>query len=96
MDYRDVLEEVQSTGRDAEEILREKLPKVAARFERLDKAIAKLLADVQKEFPDATYYTSGGDGFALLLGPSHDEHSRPLQDLAACHGLHARIDGGDW
>lgn len=87
---------VESGEGDAEELLMRELPGIRRRFQRLDKAIAKLLADVREVFPNAEYYTSGGDGFTLLLGPSHDDNCRPQYQRIALEGQHAKISGGDW
>lgn len=54
---------------EASFLLDEKCPGAARRFKRLTKGLAELLKDVQKEFPDANYYTASGS-FNLLLGSS--------------------------
>lgn len=55
---------------EAQSMLQDSCPTARRRFERLTKALAELLKDVQKEFPDAQYYTASG-GFNLLIGDSH-------------------------
>lgn len=52
-------------------LLDEKCLGAARRFKRLTKGLSELLRDVQKEFPDANFYTASG-GFSLLLGSSTD------------------------
>ena len=47
-------------------------------------------------FPDAEYYTGGG-GFNLLLGSSHDENCRPQQQVVAVSGNpRLFVNDGDW
>ena len=91
---------IDNPGQDAADLVELLIPGISREFMKLDKAIAKLLSKVQEKFPDAEFYTTGGDGFALLLGPSHGDSNgrgeRARQEREAlCYG-HAKIDGGDW
>lgn len=81
-------------GGSASSLLDEADRNFSRRFNRLDTAIVKLLADVRKHFPDATYYTASG-GFNLLLGSSHTGHGESQHDLIALSGK-ARISDGDF
>lgn len=63
-------------------LLDEKCPGAARRFKRLTKGLAELLKDVQKEFPDANFYTASG-GFNLLLGSATDCGSTEGNQLIA-------------
>ncbi|MEQ0200410.1 hypothetical protein [Klebsiella sp. CN_Kp106] len=63
-------------------LLDEKCPTAERRFKRLTKGLAELLKDVQKEFPDANYYTASG-GFNLLLGSASDCGSTEGNQLIA-------------
>ena len=64
-------------------------------FRKADKALKKALDDIRKYFPDAHYYTSGGDSLCLLLGRSHDDNGVSQQELFVEQGI-AKVDGGDW
>jgi hypothetical protein len=82
---------------DVKDLLNERMPTVADAFYRLDKQIGNLLKRVRRVFPDAEFYTTGGDGFALLLGKSHsDEDESAQHQLSALVGFYAEIGGGDW
>lgn len=94
MNEQKVLEKIQE-GYDALELLEEADPKLSTRFRKIDKQIDRLLKDVKKHFPDAIFYTAGGDGFALLLGSPHDANQNAQQKLIACIGI-STIDGGDF
>ncbi|MDP0616587.1 hypothetical protein Q8G17_20005 [Klebsiella pneumoniae] len=72
MDTNEVLEHIDAGDYyEASFLLNEKCPTAECRFKRLTKGLAELLKDVQKEFPDANYYTASG-GFNLLLGSATD------------------------
>lgn len=77
-------------------LLDEKLPKMRAKLDRLDKRIISVLKEVQKEFPDACYYTGSG-GFNLILGDTHDDTANgdPKKQRQAWGGS-ASIGDGDW
>ena len=62
---------------------------------RLGNKLAKVLEEVRKEFPEACYYTSGGDGFALVLGETHTE-DRANTELCAFIVPDLVVGGGDW
>lgn len=79
---------------DAADLLHEAMPTARRRFRAADKALRDLLADVQKTFPDACYYTGGG-GLKLLIGPSHDEMQNGQQQFVALSGK-TSIGDGDW
>lgn len=81
-------------GSDALDMLREFAPDAEKAFKKADKAIVDMMAKVSVVFPNAELYTSGGDGFALLLGQSHT-NGRGNQHLEALHGK-AKVGGGDW
>jgi hypothetical protein len=70
-------------------------PNFDKRFNRVCRTIRELLRDVQKEFPDAQYYTASG-GFNLMIGPSHDDDANPQRELLACHGAGMEIGDGDF
>ena len=81
---------------DAEEILRARMPGASRRFKRIVKSMKKFLDDVQDHLPDAEYYTSGGDGFSLLLGRSHGDDEQAQQELSALDAGMVLVGGGDW
>lgn len=81
---------------DATALFNEMLPKHAEKLRRLDKRIAKILAEIQEVFPDAQYYTASG-GFMLVLGSTHDDADLSAQQQrSAWFGIHASISDGDW
>jgi len=94
LSQEEVLAIINNDEKTAYGILYDADPKLATRFGRVDRLIVKLLKDVKKHFPDATYYTGSG-GFNLLLGESHNDKDEPQSELIACSGL-ASIGGGDW
>ncbi len=88
--------EAMEDGRDAQELLAEKVPGAERRFRRLCTTMRKLLSDVQDEFPDAEYYTGGG-GFNLLIGSSHGARDSSQHEMIAVSGgpgMH--VSDGDW
>ena len=92
----DVLQRI-SDGETASEILDEKLPTVRRRFRRITLSLVKLLDEVREEFPDANYYTGGGDGLELLLGESHSFNGEIQSQLIAESGNRRLfVGGGDW
>ncbi|NUL35089.1 hypothetical protein [Kosakonia sacchari] len=73
------------------------MPHASARFHRLSNSMAKLLNEVREHFPDARFYTSGGDGFALVLGETHSgKGETPNTELVASLATKLRVHGGDW
>lgn len=83
MDTKELLEHINPGDYyEASCLLGEKCPTAERRFKRLTKGLAELLKDVQKEFPDANYYTASG-GFNLLLGSSTDCGSTEGNQLIA-------------
>lgn len=85
---------------DAEEILKLWVPNARRRFMAIDKSLCGFLAEVQKVFPDAQYYTASG-GFNLMLGRSHGSREfgtgegGTQQQLIALSGK-ASIGDGDF
>ena len=91
----EVLERIEA-GETAWEILDETLPTARRRFNRICATMKKLLDDVQREFPDATYYSDSGT-LHLLIGNSHGEDKQPQTCLiaeTASNGL--IVCGGGW
>jgi len=81
---------------DAFHLLDEKLPKMRAKLNRLDRRIREVLEEVQEEFPDACYYTASG-GFNLLLGNTHDSSRSALpQTQRVAWSGQASIGDGDF
>jgi hypothetical protein len=80
---------------DAYGLLREVLPGYDKKLDRLDKRIAKLLAEIREVFPDAEYYTAGG-GFSLVLGCTHEGYKEQAQQQRTAWGGSAEIGDGDW
>lgn len=97
MNTEEVKLEIADGQGDAFDLLIEKCPKAFDEFHKHSDALDKLLKNVRKHFPEAQYYTSGGDGFALLLGESHSgRHEEANQDLIALSAVKLRVMGGDW
>ncbi|RKO74395.1 hypothetical protein C5E04_18940 [Pectobacterium parmentieri] len=80
---------------DALDLLMEHCPTVYRRFHKHSDTMAKLLNEVRRKFPDARFYTTGGDGFALLLGDSHSGESSNTE-LMAASASKFHVMGGDW
>lgn len=81
---------------NADDLLDEKLPKMRAKLNRLDKRIIELLEEIRVEFPDAQYYTASG-GFNLILGSTHDDNRNSEgQQQRSAWGGNATIGDGDW
>jgi hypothetical protein len=92
----DVDEWVRKNGEtDAYGLFREVLPGYDKKLDRLDKRIAKLLAEIREVFPDAEYYTAGG-GFSLVLGCTHEGYGEQDQQQRTAWGGSAEIGDGDW
>lgn len=96
MHETEVLRQINEFGESAFGLLYDADPKLVKRFEKLDAELVKLLADVQKHFPDAQYYTASG-GFNLLLGSpqSSDRRQSGQPDLVALSGR-TQIGDGDF
>jgi hypothetical protein len=90
----DCLHIIDCGAEDASDLLHEAMPTARRRFMAADKALRDLLADVQKSFPDACYYTGAG-GLKLLLGSPHSARLDAQQQLVALTGR-ASIGDGDW
>jgi hypothetical protein len=94
MTEADCLRAINEQGEDPEVLVRMAMPQVARRFHAIDRSLRRLLADVQKYFPDAQYYTASG-GFNLMLGRPHDDKLKAQQELVALAGQ-AQIGDGDF
>ena len=84
-----------AAGEDAQDILLRVMPSARRRFNSIDRALIKLLADVHEHFPDAIYYTASG-GFNLMLGNSHDARAQRGQEQLCALGGFASIGDGDF
>jgi hypothetical protein len=96
MSEEDVLDAIEN-GESAYELLTEKIPHIERKWKRLNKSVRDFLNDVQKEFPDAQYYTASG-GFNLMLGKPHadDFHGTAQSQLVALAGINVTIGDGDF
>lgn len=94
LEQQQALEIIKRGDDSAYGLLYEADPKLIAKFNRVDKALIKLLKEVKEHFPDATYYTASG-GFNLLLGESHGSNDEPQGELLALSGQ-ASISDGDF
>lgn len=65
------------------------------RLKRHCDGLNRLLADVRKEYPDATLYLSGSSLLHLLTGTSHDDNRCPQRD-SELESATLNADGGDW
>lgn len=93
---QDVLEKIEQ-DESAYGLLHAADPNFERRFNRLCRTMKELLADVQKHFPDAQYYTASG-GFNLMLGSPH-ANNRALtnqSELVALSGIGVQIGDGDF
>lgn len=90
----DVLERI-ANGEDAECILKETCPTAEKRFTLATGNLVRLLKDVQKEFPDAMYYTASG-GLCLMLGCHHNDNGTAQQELIAVSADTLEIGDGDF
>ena len=97
MNTDELKERIAEGSEDAYDLLCDKVPTAYRRFHRLEAALAKLLEEVRESYPDARYYTTGGDGFALLLGESHSGRGEtPNNELMALSAAKLTVQGGDW
>lgn len=81
----------------AGDLLSDVMPAASARFYRLSTALEKLRQEVREHFPEAKYYTAGGDGFALVLGDTHSGRaSTANHELVALYSDKLCVEGGDW
>lgn len=82
-------------GVSARDLLLDAMPDAKRKFDAVDQALVKLLAQVRQHFPDAQFYTASG-GFNLMIGHAHDYRAqKPQQQLIALHGK-ASIGDGDF
>ena len=74
-----------------------KFPKGIKKFERLAGNLNKFMKEVEKEFPDTTYYLAN-DVLNLMLGSSHDDgrEGAMQQELVVEDVLLPGSSGGDW
>ena len=81
---------------EANALLRDRCPTAERRFKRLTRALADLLNEVKKEFPDANYYTASG-GFNLLLGDATEGGSLDGNKVIALSAsAYLRVGDGDF
>ena len=99
MTQEDVDEWVKENGEnDACSLLDDRLPGMRRKLCNLDKRIRDVLKEIQKEFPDAQYYTASG-GFNLVLGSTHRSVTglrETPQRQRVCWSGQATIGDGDW
>lgn len=91
----EVLSLIRQGETTAHEMLWDKAPDAARRFDRATKALHKTLEEVRKHFPDACFY-SASDTLCLMLGDSHNNKSQPQPQLVAMMAVEPKIGGGDW
>lgn len=63
MNTEELKQRIADGDKSAFELLIDAMPTASTRFHRLAGNMAKLLDDVREHFPEARFYTSGGDGF---------------------------------
>ena len=80
---------------DAYCLFLEKFPGMSTKLKRASNKLAELLKEIQKEFPDACYYTASG-GFHLILGETHDRGAVSHQERYAWGATGLHISDGDW
>ncbi|HEY1843665.1 MAG TPA: hypothetical protein VGH05_02265 [Buttiauxella sp.] len=81
----------------ATNLLSDVMPTASARFYRLSTALEKLRQEVREHFPEAKYYTAGGDGLALVLGDTHSGRDASANhELVALFSETLHVEGGDW
>lgn len=97
MDTEQLKEVIESGEDSAYGLLFDKMPNALGRFNRITNNLAKLLDEVKEHFPEARYYTSGGDGFVLVLGDTHSgKGEEPNNELVALSASKLHVQGGDW
>ncbi|HDI1577309.1 TPA: hypothetical protein PVK60_000540 [Acinetobacter baumannii] len=96
MTEEDVLNAIAGGDVDANDLLNEANPNFEKQFKKLTKGLEKLMKDIRKNFPDASYY-SANDGILIMLGESHSTSGSPQQELVAADGgLTSMLSGGDF
>ncbi|WP_447872043.1 hypothetical protein [Serratia fonticola] len=101
MNTQEVKQYMEENDESAWLVLLSEIPTAERRFKRLTKALAELLKDVKKEFPEAQYYTGSG-GFNLMIGASHGEggdskSQAPNSQLVALSAsAYLRVGDGDF
>lgn len=97
MRTEELKERIRNGNEDAFDLLLDAVPNAAKRFDRLTKDLAKLREEVRKHFPDAIYYTAGGDGFVLILGDTHSgKGEKSNEELVALSSEKLTVMGGGW
>lgn len=97
MNTEELKERIADSEETAFELLTDTMPSASTRFHKAANELAKLLKDVREYFPEARYYTSGGDGFALILGDTHSgKGESPNNELSALKSDKLHVQGGDW
>lgn len=97
MDTEQLKQHIADEDVSAYELLSEVMPTAASRFYRTTNTLAKLLEEVRQHYPEARFYTAGGDGFALILGDTHSGMGEsPNQELSALMAPRLTCQGGDW
>ncbi|MFJ0285891.1 hypothetical protein Q4100_06335 [Acinetobacter baumannii] len=92
----DVLSAIAKDDVDANDLLNQADPNFEKRFKTLTRGLEKLMKDIRKNFPDASYY-SANDGILIMLGESHSTSGSPQQELVAADGgLTSMLSGGDF
>lgn len=93
---KECLEIIKSGEKTAYELLHNANPQLIKRFYKACKDLKNLMNDVQKYFPDASYYTASG-GLNILLGEPHDEKFQPQRELEAIGDISGlNIGDGDY
>lgn len=91
------LKEKVADGESAWSLLDDAMPTAERRFNRLTNNLATLLDEVKQHFPEARFYTSGGDGFVLVLGDTHSGREESANnELVALSATKLHVYGGDW
>jgi len=97
MDTEQLKQRIAEDDVSAYELLCDVMPTAASRFYRTTNTLAKLLKEVREHYPDAIFYTAGGDGFSLILGDTHSgREGLPNQELSAVTATKLTCRGGDW
>ncbi|HEY3591900.1 MAG TPA: hypothetical protein VGL07_17805 [Buttiauxella sp.] len=97
MNTEQLKQHIEDTDDTALDLLLDAMPRGASRFVSITNNLAKYLAEVKQHYPEARFYTSGGDGFALILGDTHSgKGENPNNELMAIQAPKLRVMGGDW
>lgn len=97
MNTEELKERIADSEETAFDLLIDAMPRASTRFHKAAATLARLLDDVREHFPEARYYTSGGDGFSLILGDTHSGRGEtPNTELSALESDCLHVMGGDW